>query len=206
MTSVMGAMRRNAELGLVLLAAVLTAGAYVLASLGRTSSIPANIGPFLGVILVLLVLGVPFLHVHFGFPDDRVLPRSASSHQVHQQLREDFAAGGAEAQVRRFLSDPRNPVPTVGGANLGQDRGAGLLAGPQDQAEVERRDDVLVYTTRPLKQNVEVVGPVQAVLYVATSAKDTATPRIRPATGMRRDISSSLAARNIEGAPAPSRV
>jgi peptidoglycan glycosyltransferase len=50
----MGAMRRNAELGLVLLAAVLTAGAYVLASLGRTSSIPANIGPFLGVILVLL--------------------------------------------------------------------------------------------------------------------------------------------------------
>jgi cell division protein FtsW (lipid II flippase) len=54
MTSVMGAMRRNAELGLVLLAAVLTAGAYVLASLGRTSSIPANIGPLLGVILVLL--------------------------------------------------------------------------------------------------------------------------------------------------------
>ena len=54
MTSVMGVMRRNAELGLVLLAAVLTAGAYVLASLGRTSSIPANIGPFLGVILVLL--------------------------------------------------------------------------------------------------------------------------------------------------------
>src|SRR5439155_65557 len=46
--------RRTAELGLVLLAAVLPAGAYVLASLGRTSSIPANIGPFLGVILVLL--------------------------------------------------------------------------------------------------------------------------------------------------------
>src|SRR5439155_25789645 len=54
MSTVMAAMRRNAELGLVLLAAVITAGAYVLASLGRTSSIPANIGPFLGVVLGLL--------------------------------------------------------------------------------------------------------------------------------------------------------
>ena len=30
------------------------------------------------VILVLVVLGTPFLHVHFGFPDDRVLPSNAS--------------------------------------------------------------------------------------------------------------------------------
>jgi cell division protein FtsW (lipid II flippase) len=59
MTSVMGAVRRNAELGLMLLAAMLTIGAYVLASLGRTSSLPANAGPFLGVVLGLLV----FAHV-----------------------------------------------------------------------------------------------------------------------------------------------
>src|SRR5205807_10660387 len=32
----------------------------------------------------------PFLHVHFGFPDDRVLPASVSSHQVNSQLRRDF--------------------------------------------------------------------------------------------------------------------
>ncbi|HEX2381661.1 MAG TPA: FtsW/RodA/SpoVE family cell cycle protein [Acidimicrobiales bacterium] len=48
-------LRRRTELGLILLAAVIVGGAYTLASLGRTSSIPANIGPFLGIILALFV-------------------------------------------------------------------------------------------------------------------------------------------------------
>ena len=48
--------RRNTELGLVLLAAVLTSGAYALASLGRSASLPANIVPFLGIILGLLAV------------------------------------------------------------------------------------------------------------------------------------------------------
>lgn len=39
----------------------------------------------------LLLLGVPFLGVKWGMPDDRVLPASASAHQVGDQLREDFA-------------------------------------------------------------------------------------------------------------------
>lgn len=56
MTAVIGAVRRNAELGLMILAAVLTVGAYVLASLGRTSSLPADIGPFLGIVLGLFAL------------------------------------------------------------------------------------------------------------------------------------------------------
>jgi peptidoglycan glycosyltransferase len=46
--------RRNTELGLVVLSAVITAGLYTLASLGRTASIPANIVPFLVVVLGLL--------------------------------------------------------------------------------------------------------------------------------------------------------
>ena len=49
------AVRRRTELGLVLLAGVITASAYVLASLGRTASMPADIWPFLGVVLGLLV-------------------------------------------------------------------------------------------------------------------------------------------------------
>src|SRR5437588_2517065 len=56
MTAVVGAVRRNAELGLMLLVALLTIGAYLLASLGRTSSLPANVGPFLGIVLGLLVV------------------------------------------------------------------------------------------------------------------------------------------------------
>lgn len=51
-----GAVRRNTELGLVLLGGVITAAVYTLASLGRTASLPADIGPFLGVVLGLVLL------------------------------------------------------------------------------------------------------------------------------------------------------
>jgi cell division protein FtsW (lipid II flippase) len=47
--------RRSTELGLVLLAALITGGAYTLVALGKTSTLPANIGPFLAVVLVLLL-------------------------------------------------------------------------------------------------------------------------------------------------------
>src|SRR2546423_13638829 len=56
MPALAGAVRRNAEPGLMTLAAVLAVGAYLLASLGTTSSLPADVGPFLGVIIGLLVL------------------------------------------------------------------------------------------------------------------------------------------------------
>ncbi len=52
----MGAVRRNTELGLLVLAALVTGGTYTLASLGRTASLPANIGPFLGMIFALLLV------------------------------------------------------------------------------------------------------------------------------------------------------
>jgi RND superfamily putative drug exporter len=43
------------------------------------------------VVALLLLLGLPFISVKWGFPDDRVLPRSASSHQVGEELRTNFA-------------------------------------------------------------------------------------------------------------------
>jgi hypothetical protein len=52
---VIAVLRRRTELGLIVLGSVIIGGAYTLASLGRTSSIPANIGPFLGVVLGLFV-------------------------------------------------------------------------------------------------------------------------------------------------------
>ena len=54
MSTVIGVVRRNTELGLMVMAAVLTAGAYALAGLGRSASLPANLVPFLLVILGLL--------------------------------------------------------------------------------------------------------------------------------------------------------
>jgi putative drug exporter of the RND superfamily len=51
----------------------------------------------LAVIVLLLALGAPFLSVKWGFPDDRVLPKSASAHQVGDQLRNDFVDDSANA-------------------------------------------------------------------------------------------------------------
>lgn len=49
------------------------------------------------VVALLLLLGLPFFSVKWGFPDDRVLPTSASSHQVGDQLRTNFARDSATA-------------------------------------------------------------------------------------------------------------
>ncbi|MDT5056621.1 MAG: putative drug exporter of the superfamily [Mycobacterium sp.] len=51
----------------------------------------------LAVVALLLLLGAPFVGVKWGFPDDRVLPASASAHQLGDQLRNDFADNSAAA-------------------------------------------------------------------------------------------------------------
>ena len=56
MSTVLAAMRRNTELGLMVMAGVLTAGAYTLAGLGRSASLPVNLVPFLLIILGLLAV------------------------------------------------------------------------------------------------------------------------------------------------------
>ncbi|HEY2297247.1 MAG TPA: MMPL family transporter, partial [Jatrophihabitans sp.] len=47
------------------------------------------------VVALLVFVGLPFLHVKFGFPDQRVLPRSASAYQVGQDVDTNFAANSA---------------------------------------------------------------------------------------------------------------
>ena len=66
-----------------------------------------------------------------------------------------------------FNYDPRRPVPSRGGAMLGPR--AGIAA----QGDVEARRDVLVYSTAALEEDLEVTGPVSAILYVATTAPNT---------------------------------
>lgn len=69
-----------------------------------------------------------------------------------------------------YLYNPLRPVPTVGGQVI---LPGGNAMGPRDQREVELRDDVLVYTTSVLDQPVEVIGPIELHLFVASSARDT---------------------------------
>ena len=49
----------------------------------------------LAVVVLLVLLGLPFTGVKWGFPDDRVLPATASAHQVGDRLRQDFAHNSA---------------------------------------------------------------------------------------------------------------
>jgi uncharacterized protein len=72
-----------------------------------------------------------------------------------------------EQAADRYLFDPRNPVPTVGGHVLMG------FSGPADQSGVELRDDVLVFSTSVLDDPVEATGPVSATLFVSSSAVDT---------------------------------
>jgi putative CocE/NonD family hydrolase len=72
-----------------------------------------------------------------------------------------------------FVYDPHNPVPTVGGALVGGLPAFGLVSGPLEQSHIEKRSDVLCYTTPELKEDTEITGPLEVHLFAATSARDT---------------------------------
>ena len=65
-----------------------------------------------------------------------------------------------------YIYDPGNPVPTLGGSRSEP-------PGAFDQATVEIRNDVLVYSTPILKKGIEITGPITLIIYVSSSAKDT---------------------------------
>ncbi len=69
----------------------------------------------------------------------------------------------------RYRYDPADPTPAVGGNSLG----AQQHMGPKDNRALEARPDVLVYTSAALEQDMEVIGPVTADLYVRSSLEHT---------------------------------
>jgi putative CocE/NonD family hydrolase len=80
------------------------------------------------------------------------------------------ARPASNEEASRFIYDPVNPVPTVGGSHL---MSPAFPAGPKEQSIVEGRDDVLVFTSVPLERELEVTGHVKAVLHAASSAPAT---------------------------------
>jgi uncharacterized protein len=81
--------------------------------------------------------------------------------------------GPVDSPEDLYLYDPRDPVPTVGGPTYLPGLFIGANAGPRDQREVERRHDVLSYTSEPLPEPLTVIGPVELVLHASSSALDT---------------------------------
>ena len=70
-----------------------------------------------------------------------------------------------------FAYDPMNPVPSHGGNVCCQANA--LSGGALDQRVIEARPDVLVYTSEPLKEGIEVSGPMEFTTFVSSDRKDT---------------------------------
>ena len=105
----------------------------------------------------------------------------------------EFERETSGAAADNFTYDPRNPVRTRGGAVCCNPKV--FPWGPMDQRPVEKRKDVLVYTTATLKEDIEAIGPVRAVLYVSTTAPDTDfTAKLVDVfpNGMARNISDGI--------------
>jgi uncharacterized protein len=77
------------------------------------------------------------------------------------------ANAAADPPADQWRHDPDRPVPFITDASSAQ------IGGPDDYAGVETRGDVLVYTTEPLTEALDVIGPVRLVAHVATNAADT---------------------------------
>ncbi|MEU2286830.1 CocE/NonD family hydrolase [Streptomyces sp. NPDC013178] len=75
----------------------------------------------------------------------------------------------AAPSTMSYTYDPADPVPTLGGATLMGHKPAGVF----DQRPVEERADVLVFTSEPLTEDVEVTGRVTATLTAATDGPTT---------------------------------
>ena len=70
-----------------------------------------------------------------------------------------------------FAYDPMHPVQSLGGSICCFS--PSFQGGSFDQADIEMRDDVLVYSTPPLERSLEIAGPVSVSLYLSSDVKDT---------------------------------
>jgi putative CocE/NonD family hydrolase len=101
--------------------------------------------------------------------------------QPHGKLSRQTAAGNDGATSFQF--DPAKPVPTIGG-NISSGSGI-LLQGAWDQRggthvwndpdpiPLSARNDILVFQTEPLAEDVEVTGPMQVKLWISSTCVDT---------------------------------
>ncbi len=116
---------------------------------------------------------------------DWPLPQAvAVAFHLHADMRLDRRPPAAGAEPLSYDFDPANPVPTIGGALTSLEPVA--RGGSWDQVEgpdffgckppylpLSSRPDVLAFQTAPLAEAVQVVGPIEAELWVATDGPDT---------------------------------
>jgi putative CocE/NonD family hydrolase len=97
----------------------------------------------------------------------------ASSRPARYYLRADgmLAAGApADEAPSRYEYDPANPAPTIGGRNNGLPGASSCI---QDLAPLEKRADVISFSTAPLAAPMELTGRMRAALWIASETPDT---------------------------------
>lgn len=93
------------------------------------------------------------------------MPEAAEPFQPASAVSDRGSNGAAHSSTYRY--DPKNPVPTIGGANLN------IKKGPMDQRAIGDRKDVLKFSTASLDRPVEVTGRVTVELWAESDAPDT---------------------------------
>jgi predicted acyl esterase len=79
------------------------------------------------------------------------------------------APPGLNGVPSRYTYDPQDPTPTIGGSIVSYI----YMPGSVDVSAVQRRKDVLSFTSGPLASDLDVVGPLEMILYTSSSATDT---------------------------------
>lgn len=96
-------------------------------------------------------------------------PPAADVQRWHLQPSGALATAAPPAgEPSRYTYDPADPTPAVGGTSSSPSN-----AGPKDNRELERRPDVLTYTSEPLRSALVITGPVTAELFVSSSRSHT---------------------------------
>ncbi len=96
-------------------------------------------------------------------------PRAADIQRWHLQAGSALATGAPPAsEPSRYTYDPADPTPAVGGTSSSPSN-----AGPKDNRELERRPDVLTFTSEPLGSALEIAGPVAAEVFAGSSRSHT---------------------------------
>ena len=128
----------------------------------ETDSAPTALPPVL-----LFVMGTNQWREEQEWPLSRAVPTELFL-RADGQLTGEPPAVAEGSDTYRY--DPNDPVITAGGATFMSNE---FRPGPLDQGLIETRPDVLLYTTEPMPEDMEVTGRVRAVLHVATDAPST---------------------------------
>jgi len=99
------------------------------------------------------------------------LTSNGSANSVFGDGRLSTNPPGPEDNPDAFTYDTAFPVPTHGGGFCCM--GDAYRAGSFDQRQIEARQDILIFSTNPFKEGVEVSGSIKITLYVSSDVKDT---------------------------------